>query len=104
MFSTTYLWVAYNRLVTVDGRGLGWFSLFVAISTVPVFLRALAGAGSPFEYWLALNWLVWGVLWFMYFLLLATGRPILNQTAWVTMISGIVTGWIPGFLLLDGMA
>lgn len=104
MFSTTYLWVAHNRLVAVDGRGLGWFSLFVAISTVPVFLRALASVSSAFELWLALNWLVWGVLWFMYYLLLARDRPILRQTAWVTLISGIVTGWIPGFLLLDGIS
>ena len=104
MFSTTYFWVAYNRVVAVDGRGLGWFSLFVAITTVPVFLRALASVSSAFELWLALNWLVWGVLWFMYYLLLARGRPILRQTAWVTLISGIVTGWIPGFLLLDGIS
>lgn len=103
LFAFTYLWVAWNRLTAADGRGLGWFSLFVAITTVPVFLRALAMAGGAFEIWLALNWLIWGVLWFMYFLLLAQGRPILRQTAWVTLISGIVTGWLPGFLLLDGI-
>ena len=55
------------------------------------------------EVWLAGNWLIWGVLWFMYFLLLALGRPILRQTAWVTLLAGIVTGWLPGFLLLDGL-
>ncbi|MFV0359396.1 AmiS/UreI family transporter [Tropicimonas sp.] len=103
MFSTTYFWVAYNRLVAVDGRGLGWFSLFVAITTVPVFLRAIAAAASLSEIWLALNWLVWGILWFMYYLLLARGRPILPQTAWVTLLAGIFTGWLPGFLLLDGL-
>ena len=103
MFSTTYFWVAYNRLVAVDGRGLGWFSLFVAISTAPVFLRGIGSAASPGEFWLAGNWLIWGVLWFMYFLLLALGRPILRQTAWVTLIAGIVTGWVPGYLLLDGL-
>lgn len=103
MFSTTYFWVAHNRLVAVDGRGLGWFSLFVAITTVPVFLRAISTAGSGPEIWLALNWLVWGVLWFMYYLLLAQGRPILRQTAWLTLLSGIFTGWLPGFLILDGL-
>lgn len=103
MFSTTYFWVAYNRLVAVDGRGLGWFSLFVAITTVPVFLRAVMAAGSATELWLAANWAIWGVLWFMYFLLLALGRPILRQTAWVTLLAGILTGWLPGFLLLDGL-
>lgn len=103
MFSATYFWVAYNRLVAVDGRGLGWFSLFVAITTVPVFLRAIGTAGSPVDIWLALNWLAWGLLWFMYFLLLAQGRPILRQTAWATLLAGVFTGWLPGFLLLDGL-
>lgn len=103
MFSATYLWVAYNRVVNVDGRGLGWFSLFVAVTTVPVFLRAIASAGSASDVWLAGNWLIWGVLWFMYFLLLAMQRDILRQTAWVTLLAGIVTGWLPGFLLLDGL-
>ncbi|MEF9602073.1 transporter, partial [Paracoccus sp. PXZ] len=58
LFCTTYLWVAYNRLSGADGRGLGWFSLFVAVTTVPVFLRALAAARSATELWLAANWAV----------------------------------------------
>lgn len=103
LFATTYLWVAYNRFSGVDGRGLGWFSLFVAITTVPVFLRGFAEAASATDLWLAANWLVWCVLWFMYFLLLALGRPIQRQTAWVTLLTGIFTGWLPGFLLLDGL-
>lgn len=102
MFATTYFWVAYNRFAGVDGRGLGWFSLFVAISTVPVFVSGLSAAASGRDLWLAGNWVVWGALWFMYFLLLAQGRPILKQTAWVTLLSGIFTGWLPGWLLLNG--
>lgn len=103
LFATTYLWVAYNRFSGTDGRGLGWFSLFVSITTVPVFLRAFAEASSPTDFWLAANWVVWCGLWFMYFLLLALGRPIQRQTAWVTILAGIFTGWLPGFLLLDGL-
>ncbi|MFB9222243.1 AmiS/UreI family transporter [Paracoccus cavernae] len=103
LFATTYLWVAYNRWSGVDGRGLGWFSLFVAITTVPVFLRGFAEAASATDLWLAANWVVWCGLWFMYFLLLALGRPIQRQTAWVTLFTGIFTGWLPGFLLLDGL-
>lgn len=103
LFATTYFWVAYNRLASVDGRGLGWFSLFVSITVVPVFLRAAGSMGTTIETWMAVNWLIWAVLWFMYFLLLALGRPILRQTAWVTLLAGIITGWVPGFLLLDGL-
>lgn len=103
MFATTYFWVAYNRLANVDGRGLGWFSLFVAITLVPVTLRAFATIATVTDAWLALNWLVWAGLWFMYFLLLALQKPILRPTAWATLLTGILTGWLPGFLLLEGV-
>ncbi|AVO38442.1 AmiS/UreI family transporter [Pukyongiella litopenaei] len=103
LFATTYFWVAYNRLVAVDGRGLGWFSLFVSVTVVPVALRALATAETTLDFWMGLNWALWAVLWFMYFLLLALQRPILRATAVVTLLTGIVTGWIPGFLILEGL-
>ena len=42
MFTFTYFWVAWNRWNKSDGRGLGWFCLFVAITTVPVFLQGFS--------------------------------------------------------------
>lgn len=102
LFTTTYLWVAYNRVVAVDGRGLGWFSLFVAVTVVPVALKSFATAQSTLDVWMALNWTAWAVLWFMYFLLLALKKPILQATAVATLAIGIATGWLPGYLLLEG--
>ena len=32
LFTFTYFWVALNRYNGADGRGLGWSSLFVAVS------------------------------------------------------------------------
>jgi hypothetical protein len=102
LFCTTYLWVAYNRWSGADGRGLGWFSLFVAVTAFPVFLHELSAAQSVTDLWLAGNWLVWAVLWLMYFLMLALRRPIQRTTAFVTLGTGIVTGWLPGYLILSG--
>jgi hypothetical protein len=103
LFAFTYLWVAYNRYVNPDGRGLGWFCLFVALTAVAVGYTVLAGAGGKvWPTWLGLNWLAWAVLWFMYFLLLARGWKIAKPTGWVTLVEGIVTAWIPGYLLLSG--
>lgn len=102
LFCITYAWVAHNRLADVDGRGLGWFSLFVAITAVPVFLRALSEAHDLSTIWQAVNWAVWAVLWFLYFVLLALQKPIQRQTALFTLATGVCTGWIPGFLLLNG--
>lgn len=102
LFTATYLWVAYNRVAAVDGRGLGWFSLFIAITATPVALQALAGAQSTLDLWMGINWTIWAVVWFLYFLLLSLKRNILRLTGMATMLAGIVTGWIPGFLLLEG--
>jgi hypothetical protein len=34
-----------------DGRGLGWFCLFVAITAVPVSVQTLLAAGSTWDIW-----------------------------------------------------
>ena len=102
LFAFTYLWVAYNQYVQAEGSGLGWYCLFVAITAVPVSILTLGEADSIFLVWLGLNWAAWAVLWFLYFLLLALKKPIQRLTAYVTTAEGIVTAWIPGFLVLNG--
>lgn len=103
LFSFTYLWVAINRYTGADGRGLGWYSLFVAITALPVAITTLSSAASTWAVWLGLNWAAWAILWFMYFLLLALKKPILRLAGAVTAVEGILTGWLPGYLLLTGV-
>ena len=102
LFSFTYLWVAYNRFQDVDGRGLGWYSLFVAITVVPVAVVQFMGASSALGYWLGVCWAAWAVLWFMFFLLLAMQKPIVKATGAMTSIQGVLTAWLPGYLILEG--
>ena len=102
LFSFTYLWVAYNRFQDVDGRGLGWYSLFVAITVVPVAVVQFMDASSPLGYWLGVCWAAWAVLWFMYFLLLAMQKPIVKAAGAMTSIQGVLTAWLPGYLILEG--
>jgi hypothetical protein len=103
LFTFTYFWVAWNRWNDADGRGLGWFCLFVAITTVPVFLETFASAHSPWDIWFGICWLSWGVLWFLFFLILAQGRTQLTRvTGALCALQGVYTGWIPGYLLLSG--
>ena len=102
LFSFTYLWVAINRFSGADGRGLGWFSLFVAITAVPVAIDVLGSAGTPGEWWLGLSWVAWSILWLMFYLLLARNRPIARLTAFTAIGQGVLTGWVPGYLLLVG--
>lgn len=102
LFCTTYLWVAWNRFSGADGRGLGWFSLLVAVTAVPVAARAFLGATTGAEFWMAANWLAWAGLWFVYFLLLTLRLPITRAAGWITLLVGILTGWLPGYLMIEG--
>jgi hypothetical protein len=100
LFSCTYFWVAIDRCIGVDGRGLGWFSLFVAVTAVPVAIDSLLHATTPWGIWLALCWFGWAFLWLLFFALLALKLPITRFTGVVSLITGILTGWLPGYLLL----
>jgi len=103
LFSFTYFWVALNRFNGADGRGLGWFSLFVAITVIPIAIDTLGSATSTWDLWFGLCWAAWSVLWFMFFALLALQRNIARITGMFAIVCGVTTGWLPGYLLLDGV-
>ena len=97
LFSFTYLWVGLNNVFHLgDGRGLGWYCLFVAISTIPSSLVTFQAGDGRF----GVIWLIWGVLWFVFFLVLALKRNLGQFTGWFTALVGVATCWIPGYLIL----
>lgn len=102
LFAFTYLWVAINQfLPNADGRGLGWYCLFVAVTAVPTGLIGLSEAGGDvWLTWLGADWLAWAVLWFLFFLLLAIKLPITRLTGVVTTLQGVGTAWLPAYLLI----
>jgi hypothetical protein len=103
LFAFTYLWVAFNQVISGSGRAFGWYCLFVAITAIPAGIYTLQTAGgNPAAVWLGLNWFAWAVLWALFFVLLALERPIGLITGWVTIIEGIVTAWALGFAVLIG--
>jgi putative amide transporter protein len=104
LFAFTYLWVAFNQVISGSGRAFGWYCLFVAITAVPAGIYTLQTAGgNPAAVWLGLNWFAWAILWALFFVLLALERPIGLLTGWVTLIEGIVTAWALGFAVLIGV-
>lgn len=103
LFSFTYLWVAYVNLSGQDGRGLGWFSLFVATTAALVSIDQLANAQGWAELWLAGCWVAWTILWLCFFALGALQRREWTRpVAWLTIAQSIGTAWLPGYLLLMG--
>lgn len=103
LFAFTYLWVAWNRWNGADGRGLGWYCLFVAVIAAPTGYLVLSGASSTWEVWLGADWLAWAVLWFLFWLMLYVKAPVVKLTGWVTVLEGIFTAWLPAYLLLMGL-
>jgi len=100
LFGFTYLYVGIGLLAGLDSTGVGYYSLFVAITALGYsFVNFHIFDDYPF----GVIWLYWAFLWFLFFLLL--GLKLERLTAyvgWVTAIEGWVTGVIPGFLLLSG--
>ncbi len=100
LFGFTYLYVAFNQWMGLDGTGLGYFSLFVAIcALVYSFLNFVELGDAAF----GVIWLHWALLWSLFFLLLGRGREDLGRfTGAVCATQGWITGAIPAFLLLTG--
>lgn len=102
LFAFTYLWVAYNQFMDVSGHAFGWYCLFVALTAIPAGIYSFANAdGNDASIYLGVDWFAWAVLWFLFFVLLALGRPIARLTGYVAILEGIGTSWIFAILLLE---
>ncbi|XKH57408.1 AmiS/UreI family transporter [Citricoccus nitrophenolicus] len=100
LFGFTYLYVALNQTFNLDGEGLGWFSLFVAVVAIVMGYLNFTTVNDPV---FGAIWLIWAVLWFMFFLLLGLRKDSLTRmTGWFTVIVAHLTGTIPALLLLAG--
>ncbi|MFJ8792725.1 AmiS/UreI family transporter [Streptomyces sp. NPDC102462] len=100
LFGFTYLYVGIGLLVVLDTTGVGYYSLFVAITALGYsYVNFRLVKDNPF----GVIWLYWAFLWFLFFLLLGLKKERLTAyTGWVTAIEGWVTGVIPAALLLSG--
>jgi hypothetical protein len=100
LFGFTYLYVAFNLLAGLDGTGLGYFSLFVAVCAVVFsYLNFTRFNDNAF----GVIWLYWAFLWALFFMLLGLKQDGLTRyTGAVAAIEGWVTGALPAFVLLTG--
>lgn len=100
LFGFTYLYVAMNNAFNLDGTGLGWFCLFVAIaaSVYSYFnFRETDDAGYVF----GVLWANWAFLWLLFWLVLSLAKPSLTKyTGAVCASQGLYTGLLPALILL----
>ena len=102
LFAFTYLWVAYNQFANAGGHAFGWYCLFVAITAVYAGTYTFVNAdGNSAAIYLGFDWFAWAILWFLFFVLLALGRPIARFTGWLAVLVGIGTSWVFSVLLLE---
>ena len=101
LFGFTYLYVGINLTAGLDGTGLGYFSLFVAVCAV-VF-SYLNFSSRLNDHAFGVIWLYWAFLWALFYALLGRGAGRIGRyTGAVAAIQGWVTGAIPAFVLLNG--
>lgn len=98
LFGFTYLYVGILQVTGVSGEGLGWFSIFVTGCALVIGVLQFTLVGDPV---FGVIWLIWAVLWFLFFLVLALGKESLTlATGWFTVFISHLTGTIPAFFLL----
>ena len=100
LFGFTYLFIGLNAVFNLDGRVLGWFSLFVAINTVPAALLSLLQDADSLFY---VIWLAWGILWLLIFVESVLKKDLHHTVPVLLILEGIGTAWVPAWLLLQNV-
>ena len=99
LFGFTYSFVAVNSVFNLDPRLYGWYSLFVAINSIPAAWIEFSVNG---DWRMAIIWVLWGILWLTGFIENVLEKK-LNFVPYLAIFEGIVTAWIPGFLILTNL-
>ncbi|RDU66217.1 acid-activated urea channel [Helicobacter didelphidarum] len=96
LFGFTYLLNAIIHIYNLDWRIFGWYSLFVAINSIPAaYLSYMKSTNQGF--WFAIIWFAWGILWLTGWI-----ETVLNIelkfVPYLAILEGIFTAWFPAWL------
>lgn len=100
LFGLTYLYVGVIALKGLDGNGLGWFSLWVAIIAAVYTLTEMVHFHDAVS---AITWGMWAYLWFLFFLSNSLRKNIDHYIAKVAFVQSWVTLTIPSLLYFLGI-
>ena len=96
IFAFTYIYVALCNWFDLDWRGFGWFCFFVTFTTIPYAIDAFQSGDMRFGTF----WIIWGVLWFMFYLSNVPKIQFGKALPYFVITVGVGTCWIPGVLIL----
>lgn len=97
LFGFTYLFIAFNGIFKLDKRPYGWYCLFVAINTIPCSYISWVNDG---DWRMGIIWILWGILWLTAFIELVLKKNLGKFVPYLAIFEGIITAWIPGFMML----
>jgi acid-activated urea channel len=101
LFGFTYVFVGCTNWFGLDGRAQSWYCFFVGCNTIPCSILSFQGGDSRF----GIIWLCWGYLWFLYWV--AGAFTKLNLPKMLvpvsTLLVGVMTCWIPGYMILANL-
>ena len=100
LFGLTYLYVGFTLLKGLDGSGLGWFSLWVAVIGIVYTLTSFIHFHNVVD---TLTWGMWAFLWFLFFLSNALNKKIDRYIGRVAFVQSWVTLTIPALLYFLGV-
>ena len=100
LFAFTYFMIGMNNVMDMDSRALGYYCLLVALIT-PFIAHGNFAIG---DWRFGIIWLIWGVAWFIFFLIMALGKTSLATPVlgWIIVLIGVGTAWAPGYMMLRG--
>jgi len=98
LFAFTYLSLGLMKLLKLDGRGVGWYCLLVAV--IAPFIAQMNFSLGDWRF--GIIWLIWAAMWFVFFLILGLGKTKLagNKLGYLMMLVGILTLAAPGYMML----
>lgn len=100
LFGFTYLYVGLTLLKDLDGSGLGWYSLWVAVIALIYAFVAYVHFNDIVN---TLTWLMWAYLWFLFFLSMGMGKKIDVYLGKVALVQSWLTLTFPALLSMTGI-
>ncbi|MFJ5759149.1 AmiS/UreI family transporter [Neobacillus sp. NPDC093182] len=100
LFGLTYLYVGVTLVKGLEGNGLGWFSLWVAMIAVVYTITSLVHFHDVVN---ALTWGLWAFLWLLFFLTGSLNKNIDGYVGMVAIVLSWVTLTIPAMLYFLGI-
>ena len=96
LVAVLYIYIGITNIFNLDLKPLGWYSLFVAISMIPMSVDSLLYGDTL----MAILWWMWIVLLSTMFVEESLGKDLKNTVSYMCLFMSVFTGLLPGYLLL----